>query len=156
MDVRRRAGAAGAGLALIGAVLVAAPGTAVADKPTGGCPAGEWLLTTVPLAWQSGQPIPDRSLWGITLEGLVVEFESVRAGLAALGATTLEELYATVLAGAQRTDRNNDGMLCLRLLPRTPGIPAYIVNGVDNVAHAELGARGLAASAVRADRQRPA
>jgi len=117
-------------------VLGATP--AHAEKPLGSCPSDMWQQSVFPLNWQSGDqmdPNGHNPLLQIGISGLIEEFGSLDAGLAAFGFTTFHALYpAAVDPDYNRIDRNNDGVLCVKPFPSQSNNPAYLANAVDNTA----------------------
>jgi hypothetical protein len=113
--------------------LLAAPGTAVADKPVRGCPTGEWTLAYFP----PSPPAPgENAHWDQIIAGLISEFGSLEAGLSAFGVATVDDLYAYVLTVLAVVDHNGDFTICFRLYPPTANVPDYIATSVDNVSNA--------------------
>lgn len=117
-------------------VLGATP--AHADKPMGSCPSDMWHQSVFPLNWQPGDqmdPNGDNLLLQIGIAGIIEEFGSLEAGLAAFGFTTLDELYAAAVdPGYNKIDKNDDGVLCAKPFPSQSNKPAYLANAVDNTA----------------------
>jgi hypothetical protein len=113
-------------------------GTAHADKPVGVCPSDKWQESVFPLDWQPDDPIDpngENLLFQIGVAGIIEEFGSLEAGLAAFGFSTLTEFYAAAIDPAyNKVDRNDDGVLCAKPHPDTSGAPAYLANAVDNTA----------------------
>lgn len=123
---------------VIASVVFGTAGTAHADKPVGTCPSDKWQESVFPLDWQPGDAIdPDGQnlLFQIGVAGMIEEFGSLEAGLAAFGFSTLTDLYAAAIDPAyNQVDRNDDGVLCVKPHPDTSGAPAYLANAVDNTA----------------------
>ena len=129
----------GIGVAIaVTSFVLGAAGTAQADKPVGSCPSDKWQQSVFPLDWQPGDPMDpagDNLLFQIAVSGLVAEFGSLEAGLAAFGFSTLEQLYAEVIdPGFNRVDKNDDGVLCVKPFPETGAQADYLANAVDNTA----------------------
>lgn len=123
----------------VASVVLGTAGTASADKPVGACPSDKWQESIFPLNWQPGDAVdPDGQnlLFQIGVAGMIEEFGTLEAGLAAFGFLTLTEFYAAALDPAyNNVDRNDDGVLCVKLFPNTSGAPAYLANAVDNTAN---------------------
>jgi len=123
----------------VASIVLGTAGTAHADRPVGTCPSDKWQESIFPLNWQPGDAIdPDGQnlLFQIGVAGTIEEFGSLEAGLAAFGFSTLEEFYAAAIDPAFVTlDRNDDGVLCVKLFPETGGQAAYLANAVDNTAN---------------------
>jgi hypothetical protein len=119
-------------------LLLALPAGVLAKKPLAGCPASA-----------SGFVHVDRDgWWDRTVEGFVTEGIPVYAeggGYTAafeqfardFGFDSAAELKAWVL-GEQWDgfDLNRNGWVCMKTLPSTPGIPAYVFQPADDVSSA--------------------
>jgi hypothetical protein len=55
-------------------------------------------------------------------------FESLQAGLDALGFVDVDEVYGFVLGGWLSWDKNGDSLVCTQDMPDTNGHPAFIFN----------------------------
>ena len=103
-----------------------AAGTALATKPTNTCP---------PYA-TSGYFIVDADeWWDITVVG--IEAEGFAAGddafAQSLGFADWADLeYFVKVAQWAEIDLNDNGLVCMKRRPHTPGNPYYFFNGVDD------------------------
>ena len=113
--------------------LLAAPGTAFADKPVRGCPSGPWTLAYFP----PSPPAPgENAHWDQIIAGLISEFGSLDAGLAAFGLATVDDLYTYVLTILATKDHNGDSTICFKLYPPTSNVADYFATSVDNTSNA--------------------
>jgi hypothetical protein len=124
---------------LFGVILVAAltAAPAAAAKPSYTCPAAAsgferldadgWWDSTVELFVENGIEVYEAD--GVTF---TAEFE---AWVQAAGFASAAELefFVTVIQWAG-LDANGNGYACMQPLPTTPGLPFFIVNGLDDAA----------------------
>lgn len=110
---------------------------AVAAKPSTGCPAAA-----------SGYFLVDRDLWwDITVDGFeaagipvyeddgvtfTAEFDAFAAEFGLVDGAGLEDFVRN--AQWEAFDHNDNGLTCMKRRPITPGIPAFVFNGVDDQA----------------------
>ncbi len=119
------------------ALVMALPAAASAAKPSLSCPAGASAFERVDVdRWW------DRSVEGFAEMGIAVyeadgvtfsaEYEAfaIAAGFSSAAET---EFFVKVVQWAG-LDLNQNGYVCMKDLPNTPGIPAFIFNGIDDTA----------------------
>jgi hypothetical protein len=116
--------------------VVGVPGVAHAHKASAGCPSDKWSQSVFPLDWQPGDPMDPSGqnlLLQIGLAGTIEEFGRLQEGLSAFGFDTLEGFYASAIDPAfNKTDKQNDGILCVKPFPVQGNQAAYLANAVDN------------------------
>jgi hypothetical protein len=122
-------------------VLLVSAAPAVAAPPSKSCPPGASGYVAVPVdwAWQSGDGLPaagDDPAWDFALAGFVAEGLTAEEVAALFGFGSVEELYGFALDDRRAIDRDANGWVCLKDLPDTPGIPAFIFQFVDDRAAA--------------------
>lgn len=120
-----------------GAAVLLVPGGALGARPVGSCPPAVSGFVKVDRdGWW------ERSVAGFEAEGIPVfdelgnytdEFEAFARSW---GFEDAAALVHYILWGEQWTgyDRNDDGFLCMKAGPRTPGFPAYLFIAIDNTA----------------------
>lgn len=105
--------------------VIALPASAMAAKPSNNCPAASsgWVQVDGEGWWAA-------TVAGIIKEGLTVESEAERFGFG----DDVEAFKQWVIAGVFSLDRNGNGFICMQDLPNTPGLPAFLLNAVDDSA----------------------
>jgi hypothetical protein len=123
-----------------GATALLVPGGALGAGPVGSCPpAASGFVQVDRAGWW------ERTVAGFEAEGIPVydehgnysaEFEAFARSWGFEDAAAFEHF---ILWGAQwaRYDRNDDGYVCMKAGPRTPGFPAYLFVAMDNTAAAQ-------------------
>ena len=129
--------------ALVGGVILATltPSTAFGQKPTTSCPAeaSGWFLVDRDEWWEN-------TVAGFELEGIEVydefdnfttEFEEFAVAFGFDSGAALEEFvrfeqWAVI-------DKNENDLLCMKVLPQTPGIAGYFFGGIDDSASSPHG-----------------
>jgi hypothetical protein len=105
-------------------------------SPVGPQPRVDRWPPTRPACWQPGDatdPTGQNRATQIGIAGAIEEFGSLAAGLAAFGFGSFTDFYAAVVDPNYNTiDRNDDGVLCVKTFPVTPGRPAFLVLAIDN------------------------
>lgn len=72
-----------------------------------------------------GDPARQNLRYALAVAGIIEEFGTLKAGLAALGMTTLPEFYAAVGdPNFPRLAENDDGVLCYKPVYEAPPFPA--------------------------------
>lgn len=96
---------------------------ALAAKPANTCPAASsgWVQV-------DGEGWWERTVEGILEEGLTVEDEAERFGFG----DDVDAFKEWVIAGAFSLDKNGNGLICMKDLPNTPGLPAFVINAIDD------------------------
>jgi len=128
-------------LAAVGALIAAAAPAALAVPPAKGCPASASSYIAVPVdrAWRPGDGLPDEGddpAWDLAVAGFAEEGLTADEVAALFGFESVEELYGFALDDRRAIDRDANGWVCLKDLPNTPGIPAFIFQFVDDRAAA--------------------
>jgi hypothetical protein len=128
-------------IAAVGALIVAAAPAAVAAPPAKGCPPSASGYAAVPVdwAWRPGDGLPpagDDAAWDLALAGFAEEGLTADEVAGLFGFGSVEELYGFALDDRRAIDRDANGWVCLKDLPDTPGIPAFIFQFVDDRAAA--------------------
>jgi hypothetical protein len=99
----------------------------MAAKPVRGCPP----------AASGFEPVDAEQLWDRTVAGFTAEGLTLEEAAAMFGFESVEAMQEAFTAGAfGKFDGNANGVICLKDLPHTPGIPAYVFNGADDTANA--------------------
>lgn len=115
-------------------LLIALPSAASAGKPSNGCPNAasgwmrvngtEWLRITLEGFAEEGIDTPDE----------LDEFSRE------IGFVDWQDFAAWIIGDQWAIfNRNGNDFVCIKDLPNTPGIPGYIVNGVDDQSSAKGG-----------------
>lgn len=126
------------GSAVLLTTALLAPGTGLGAKQVGSCPA-----VASGFAQVDRQTWWDRTVAGVETEGIPVYdeagdyTEAFEAFAQDLGFADAEALFFFVwVTQWAEMDKNDDGYVCMKDRPRTPGNPAYFFTGVDNTAAA--------------------
>lgn len=122
------------------AFLVGSAAPAVA-APLKSCPvdASGYVAVPVDWTWQAGDGLPaagDDPAWDLALAGFAAEGLTADEVAALFGFGSVEQLYGFALDDRRAIDRDANGRVCLKDLPDTPGIPAFIFQFVDDRARA--------------------
>ncbi len=129
-------------LAALSMLLALTAGPVAAGRPDTGCPAAASGFKAFPvdLDWELGDPLPAPGAdpwWDMTLAGFAAEGLTPEQAAALVGVSSVEELYALVLAGLRGLDRNGDGEICGKPFPaHQQGMAAFFFNAIDNNARA--------------------
>ncbi len=121
-------------LVALAAALVAAPAAALGKSPGGACPAEKsgfvrvdraawWWDWTVPGFVEAGIDVYDGAAFTAEFEQFAMDFGFPSAQ--ALMDWVLGEQWAGI-------DRNQNDYVCIKDIPNTPGLPAYLVLGLDD------------------------
>ncbi|HEU0237114.1 MAG TPA: hypothetical protein VFR14_11805 [Candidatus Limnocylindrales bacterium] len=122
-------------------LLVSSAAPAVAAPPSKSCPvdASGYVAVPVDWAWRAGDGLPaagDDPAWDLARAGFAAEGWTADQVAALFGFGSVEELYGFALDDRRAIDRDANGWVCLKDLPDTPGIPAFIFQFVDDRARA--------------------
>jgi hypothetical protein len=125
-----------ASLAALSVLLVSAA-PALAAPPSKACPPGASGYAAVPVdwVWQPGDGLPaagDDPAWDLALAGIAAEGFTAEEVAELFGLGSVEELYGFALDDRRAIDRDANGWVCLKDLPDTPGIPAFIFQVVND------------------------
>jgi len=121
--------------------LVGSTAPAAAAPPSKSCPPGSSGYVAVPVdwAWKFGDGLPAADAdpaWDLALTGFAAEGLTAEEVAALFGFGSVEELYGFALDDRRAIDRDANGWVCLKDLPDTPGIPAFIFQFIDDRAAA--------------------
>lgn len=121
-------------VATVGAVVVPLGGTSSAAPGT--CPPGVTGFQAYPVVGSIGDPAPAPGvdpLWDLLASSAAEEGLTLQDLVALSGTGTLDGLYAFVLSGWLRWDRNGDQTVCVQRFPSNQqGKPAFFWNFIDN------------------------
>ena len=121
-------------IATLGAIVF--PFGGLASAASGACPPTGSGFVAYPVVGSAGEPAPDPGddpLWDLLASSAAEEGLTLQDLVVLSGSGTLDGLYALVVGGWLRWDRNGDRTICIQRFPsHQQGTPAFIWNAIDN------------------------